>query len=46
MTLFSRRNLFYSDYKWSHYPQNDPHVNGKPDETIFNRAEGNQWYTW
>lgn len=42
MILFSRRNLHYSDYKWSIYPANDPHVNGKPDETSFNKDEGNE----
>jgi hypothetical protein len=42
MILFSRRNLFYSDYKWSVYPQNDSRVNGKPDNTSFNRTKGNE----
>lgn len=42
MILFSRRNLHYSDYKWSVYPPHDPHVNGKPDDTSFNRDEGNE----
>jgi len=42
MILFSRRNLHYSDYKWSVYPHNDPRVNGKPDTTQFDRAEGNE----
>ena len=42
MILFSRRNLHYSDYKWSVYPHNDPRVYGKPDGTLFDRAEGNE----
>jgi hypothetical protein len=42
MILFSRRNLHYSDYKWSNYIQHDPRVNGKPDDTIFNKEEGNE----
>jgi hypothetical protein len=42
MILFSRRNLHYSDYKWSNYLQHDPRVNGKPDDTIFNKEEGNE----
>ena len=42
MILFSRRNLHYTDYKWSAYPHNDPRVNGKPDTTQFDRAEGNE----
>jgi len=42
MVLFSRRNLLYSDYKWSLYPHNDPRVNGKPDKTSFSKYEGNE----
>ncbi len=42
MILFSRRNLHYSDYKWSTYVPNDPRVNGKPDDTTFNREEGSE----
>jgi hypothetical protein len=42
MTLFSKRNLHYADYAWSAYPHNDPHINGKPDDTPFNRTEGNE----
>lgn len=42
MVLFSRRNLFYSDYKWSIYTPNDPRVNGKPDSTPFSKEEGNE----
>jgi len=42
MILFSRRNLFYTDYKWSTYVQNDPKVYGRPDETSFNKEEGNE----
>ena len=42
MVLFSRRNLHYSDYKWSIYPHNDHRVYGKPDGTSFERTEGNE----
>jgi hypothetical protein len=42
MILFSRRNLHYADYKWTSYAVNDPHVNGKPDDTLFNKEEGNE----
>lgn len=42
MILFSRRNLHYTDYKWSTYHQNDPRVNGKLDATPFTRDEGNE----
>ena len=40
MILFSRRNLHFTDYKWTVYGQHDPHVNGKPDQTLFNKEEG------
>jgi hypothetical protein len=42
ITLFSRRNLFYSDYKWNIYPPNDPRTNGRPDDTPFTKDEGNE----
>lgn len=42
MILFSRRNLHYTDYKWSTYGQNDPRVSGKPDVTPFAKDEGNE----
>ena len=42
MVLFSRRNLHYTDYRWSEYNPKDPRVNGKPDVTPFTREEGNE----
>ena len=42
MILFSKRNLFYDDYRWSNYPLNDPRTNGKPDSTPFCKEEGNE----
>lgn len=42
MILFSRRNLFYSDYKWTSYTPNDPRICGRPDDTLFNKDEGNE----
>ena len=42
MNLFSKKNLHYSDYKWTSYLQHDPRVNGKPDDTLFNKEEGNE----
>lgn len=42
MTLFSKRNLLYTDYTWSNYPPNDARVSGKPDGTSFNKGEGNE----
>ncbi|WPU98551.1 hypothetical protein SNE26_21230 [Mucilaginibacter sp. cycad4] len=42
MILFSRRNLHYTDYKWTAYIPNDPRVNGRPDHTAFDKNEGNE----
>ena len=42
MILFSRRNLFYSDYRWSTYVPNDPRTTGRPDDTPFSKEEGNE----
>jgi hypothetical protein len=42
MILFSKKNLCFDDYKWTVYPVNDPRVSGKPDNTPFNREEGNE----
>lgn len=42
MILFSRRNLIYSDYKWTSYVTSDPRIHGKPDNTFFDREEGNE----
>ena len=38
--LFKRSDMYFSDYKWSAYPLDDPRVTGAPDSTLFNRHEG------
>ena len=40
--LFTKRNLIYNDYKWTSYLNNDPRIHGKPDDTLFDSAEGNE----
>ncbi|KAA8484107.1 hypothetical protein [Arcticibacter tournemirensis] len=42
MILFSKRNLFYDDYKWSSYLNNDSRIHGKLDGTLFDHHEGNE----
>jgi len=42
MILFSVKNLFYKDYLWTQYLNNDPRICGKPDGTAFNPNEGNE----
>ena len=38
--VFNKGDLFYDDYKWTAYPDDDPRVTGKPDSTYLNRGEG------
>ncbi|RII26356.1 MAG: hypothetical protein CXR31_11740 [Geobacter sp.] len=40
MALISKSDLYYKDYKWTAYPDDDPKITGKPDSTLFNRHEG------
>ena len=40
--LFTKKNLIYNDYKWTAYLNNDPRVDGNPDNTLFNSAEGSE----
>ncbi len=40
MILFSRKNLHFTDYKWTSYIQHDPRVTGRPDDTPFDKNEG------
>jgi hypothetical protein len=42
LILFSTRNLFYKDYKWTSYINLDPRVCGNLDTTLFNALEGNE----
>lgn len=40
MALFNKFDLVYNDYKWSAYPDDNPHVTGGLDHTQLNRHEG------
>lgn len=40
MALFNKSDLYYSDYRWTAHPGDDPHVTGEPDSTLFNKHEG------
>lgn len=40
MHVFTKADLYYTDYKWTAYPTDDPRVTGKPDSTYLNRSEG------
>lgn len=40
MDLMSKGDLFYKDYSWTVYGDDDPKVSGPPDSTMFNRKEG------
>jgi len=40
MALLSKSDLIYQDYHWKAYGDDDPHITGSPDDTLFNRHEG------
>ncbi|MBD3270354.1 hypothetical protein GF376_02410 [Candidatus Peregrinibacteria bacterium] len=40
MSLMSKSDLIYMDYKWSAYGNDDPKITGEPDSSLFSRKEG------
>lgn len=40
MPTISKDDLYYDDYSWTVYANDDPEVTGKPDSTLLNRKEG------
>lgn len=40
MTLFTKTDMFYDDYKWTNYLPNNPKISGRPDNTKFDYNEG------
>ena len=40
MEIIKDQELYYKDYSWTLYNENDPKVSGKPDDTCFNKEEG------
>ena len=42
METFLKSDLAYDDYDWSEYKPNDPRVSGPPDDSVFNRKEGEE----
>lgn len=40
MELIEKSDLFYKDYEWTNYPEDDKHVSGETDETEFNKRNG------
>jgi hypothetical protein len=41
MDTFTKENLTY-EYNWSQYEKVDPRISGIPDDTEFNRKEGEE----
>jgi len=39
-TIYKRSDLYYDDYKWTAYPDDDPKVTGTLDSSRFSRYEG------
>lgn len=40
MALITKSDLYYDDYSWSTYSNDDPKITGEPDSTLLNRKEG------
>ena len=40
MALIEKADLYYEDYSWTAYRNDDPKVTGNPDSTLLNRKEG------
>ncbi|MEO0037044.1 MAG: hypothetical protein RIQ59_255 [Bacteroidota bacterium] len=40
MTLITKSELFYNDYLWTTYSNDNPKITGEPDSTLLNRKEG------
>jgi hypothetical protein len=40
MALITTSDLYYDDYSWSTYSNDDPKITGEPDSTLLNRKEG------
>lgn len=40
MGLIEKSDLFYKDYSWTVYRDDDPKVSGEPDSTLLSRKEG------
>ena len=42
ISFYNQSDLVYQDYNWTAYSDGDPKVMGRPDNTLFNRIEGNE----
>ena len=40
MALITKSELFYNDYLWTTYSNDNPKITGEPDSTLLNRKEG------
>ncbi|WP_395062052.1 hypothetical protein [Flavobacterium sp.] len=40
MIVFTKNDLFYTDYQWTIYASDSPKLSGKLDATKFNKNEG------
>ena len=40
INLFNKSDMYYNDYTWSAYPNDDPRITGEPDNTLFNKHQG------
>lgn len=40
MALLTKSEMYYNDYSWTAYSNDNPKVSGEPDSTFLNRMEG------
>lgn len=40
MAVISKDDLYYKDYSWTVYANDNPKITGEPDSTLLNREEG------
>lgn len=40
MALITKSDLYYDDYSWSTYSNDDSKITSEPDRTLLNRKEG------
>lgn len=40
MRLIEKSDLYYKDYLWTTYSDDDPKISGEPDSSLLSRKEG------
>lgn len=40
MTYFTKNDMYFQEYSWTVYADDNPKITGAPDNTLLNRKEG------